>query len=130
MFILNHQRKLILFLIAYFPSFESLLQTNQDYLDVCDVQSETTFTTHSQSEGSIDLHDPSLPGHNPPELRPLLYQDDQYLEPLAGPILYHLHNQEETPSSRTDQSQPQRQTQQEPSLSSFGYGTILNKDMC
>ena len=118
------------FLIAELPSFESLLQTNQDYLDVCDDQSETSFITHSQSEASIDLHDTSLPDHHPPDSRPLLYQDDQYLEPLAGPIIYHLHNQEETSSSRNDQRQPQRQTQQEPSLSSFGYGTISNKDMC
>ena len=113
-------------MIAQIVSFESLLQTNQDYLDICDDQSETTFITHSQSEGSIDLHDPSLPDQHPPDSRPLLYQDDQYLEPLTGPIIYHLHNQEETSSSRTDQ----RQTQQEPSLSSFGYGTIPNKEMC
>ena len=116
-------------MIAQIPSFESLLQTNQDYLDICDDQSETTFITHSQSEGSIDLHDLSVPDQHPPDSRPLLYQDDQYLEPLTGPIIYHLHNQEETSSSRTDQRQPQRQTQQEPSLSSFGYGVITNKEM-
>ena len=117
---------MLTFMITLISSFESLLQTNQDYLDICDDQSETTFITHSQSEGSIDLHDAPVPDHHPPDSRPLLYQDDQYLEPLSGPIIYHLHNQEETSSSRTDQRHPQRQTQQEPSLSSFGYGAIPN----
>ena len=109
------------------PSLESFLQTSQDYLDMCDDQSETTFITNSQSETSIgDTSDLVLNDHYIPDLRPLLYQEDQYLEPLAGPIIYKLHNQEET--SRTDQRHPQRQIQQGPSLSSFGYGAIQNVD--
>ena len=70
-------------------SLENLLQISQDYLDIENSETETMFTIENSASQKLKTETKSS---RYPEY-PILYQEDQYLEPLNGPIDYHQHSE-------------------------------------
>ena len=95
---------------AVVARLEALLQTSQDYLDLGDTE---LADTEADSETAF------MAG----AAVPVVHREDQYLEPLAGPILYTQHQAAASTSETQTKVCPLVD-----SSSSLAYQAVLFKD--
>ena len=109
-------------------SLENLLQISQDYLDIATNDSETETMFIADKNPNAEAKFSRFPEY------PIVYQEDQYLEPLTGPINYHQHPEpksEEQLMSKDfnlHQQEMERQTKvkkQPTSFPNLSYQTVL-----
>ena len=98
---------------AVVARLEALLQTSQDYLDLEDTEPDEPPHTDADSETAF------MAG----AAVPVVHREDQYLEPLAGPILYTQHQAAASTSETQTKVCPLVD-----SSSSLAYQAVLFKD--
>ena len=102
---------------AVVARLEALLQTSQDYLDLGDSEAEPP-----------DIEPDSETAFMAGAAVPVVHREDQYLEPLAGPILYtHTGPTQHQAAALTLETQT-KVCPRGGSTSSLAYQAVLFKD--